>query len=464
MTGDGTNDAPALAQADVGVAMNTGTSAAKEAGNMVDLDSDPTKLIEIVEIGKQLLITRGSLTTFSIANDVAKYFAIIPAMFVALYPGLDALNVMRLHSPDLGDPVGGDLQRADHRRADPAGAARRALPAGQRRRDALPQPLPLRHRRAVAPFLGIKLIDLLVQFLPGVSDMATRLPSWVRQHLAAVRALLVLTVLLGLAYPLAITAVAQIPGLRSRADGSLVDRDGRDGRRLPADRPVVHRRRRQRAAAVLPVPPVGGRRRLRPDLHLGVQPRPGGRRRHPTAPGRSLLTQVCARSTAVGELEGVDGSRPYCTPAGVGAVLAVFHAGPGYAGPVTRAVSVNQYCGRPTPFLAEYEGVRVECHRAGEDVSRRPGRAVRGDAPATPAVPADAVTASGSGLDPHISPAYAGRPGAPGRPRARPPARTGSAQLVRDNTTGRALGFLGEPGVNVLELNLALDRTAAVGP
>ena len=124
MTGDGTNDAPALAQADVAVAMNTGTQAAKEAGNMVDLDSNPTKLIEVVEIGKQMLMTRGALTTFSIANDVAKYFAIIPAAFATTYP---AARRAERHAPrDAGerDPVGGDLQRADHHRADSAGAAR----------------------------------------------------------------------------------------------------------------------------------------------------------------------------------------------------------------------------------------------------------------------------------------------------------------------------------------------------
>ena len=129
MTGDGTNDAPALAQADVGVAMNTGTQAAREAGNMVDLDSNPTKLIEIVEIGKQLLITRGSLTTFSIANDVAKYFAIIPAMFAGTYPGARrAERHARSTARESAILSRRHLQRARDRRADPARAARRALP------------------------------------------------------------------------------------------------------------------------------------------------------------------------------------------------------------------------------------------------------------------------------------------------------------------------------------------------
>ncbi|MEU9101695.1 potassium-transporting ATPase subunit KdpB [Streptomyces sp. NPDC048361] len=168
MTGDGTNDAPALAQADVGVAMNTGTSAAKEAGNMVDLDSNPTKLIEIVEIGKQLLITRGALTTFSIANDVAKYFAIIPAMFAAVYPGLDKLNVMGLHSPNsailsavvfnaliIVALVPLALRGVQYR---PAGADRML------RRNIGIYGL----GGLIAPFVGIKLIDLLITLIPGI--------------------------------------------------------------------------------------------------------------------------------------------------------------------------------------------------------------------------------------------------------------------------------------------------------
>ena len=168
MTGDGTNDAPALAQADVGVAMNSGTSAAKEAGNMVDLDSDPTKLIEIVEIGKQLLITRGSLTTFSIANDVAKYFAIIPAMFVSLYPGLDTLNVMRLHSPESA------ILSAVIFNALVIVALIPLALRGVRYRPATAAKMLSRNLYLygvgglVAPFVGIKLIDLLIQFLPGV--------------------------------------------------------------------------------------------------------------------------------------------------------------------------------------------------------------------------------------------------------------------------------------------------------
>ncbi|WP_341935812.1 potassium-transporting ATPase subunit KdpB [Microbacterium sp. LWO14-1.2] len=167
MTGDGTNDAPALAQADVGVAMNTGTSAAKEAGNMVDLDSDPTKLIDIVRIGKQLLITRGALTTFSLANDIAKYFAIIPAMFMGVFPGLAALNIMQLHSPASAVtsaiifnaivivfliPLA--LRGVKYTPASASQILQRNL-------------LVYGLGGVIAPFIGIKLIDLVVSLIPG---------------------------------------------------------------------------------------------------------------------------------------------------------------------------------------------------------------------------------------------------------------------------------------------------------
>jgi K+-transporting ATPase ATPase B chain len=167
MTGDGTNDAPALAQADVGLAMNTGTSAAKEAGNMVDLDSDPTKLIDIVRIGKQLLITRGSLTTFSIANDVAKYFAIIPAMFATVFPGLAVLNIMGLHSPAsaiLSAIIFNALVIVALIPLALRGVTYRPISASRLlNRNLLIYGL----GGIIAPFIGIKLIDLVVSLIPG---------------------------------------------------------------------------------------------------------------------------------------------------------------------------------------------------------------------------------------------------------------------------------------------------------
>ncbi|MGW0069690.1 potassium-transporting ATPase subunit C [Streptosporangium sandarakinum] len=286
-----------------------------------------------------------------------------------------------------------------------------------------------------------------------------RMPGWIRQHLAAVRAVAVLTVLLGLAYPLAVTGVAQVL-FNDRANGSLVERNGRAvgsaaiGQSFTdAEGAPVRKYFQSRPSAGGYDPLASGASNLGPEDVVDTLPVPGAKdaEGHPDEGRRSLLTQVCARSKAVGELEGVSGARPYCTADGVGAVLKVFPA----VGTPTRAVSVNQAC-PATPFAAVYRGVRVECGRPGEDYSAGRTVPVRGGAGA-PAVPADAVTASGSGLDPHISVAYAELQ-APrvARERGIPVDRVKT--LIDEYTTGRALGFMGEPAVNVLRLNLALDE------
>lgn len=293
-----------------------------------------------------------------------------------------------------------------------------------------------------------------------------RLLNSLRQTSAALRMLLVFTVVLGVLYPLAVTAVAQIPGLKSKADGSRVERDGTvvgsaligqnftdaDGNAL-----VQYFQPRPSAAGDGYDPTATSASNLGPESIVDTLPDPSAAPGTPEAEGKpSLLTQVCTRSRDIGERDGVDGSRPFCSADGTGSVLAVFWSGPGYAGRITRVVSVNQVA-PATPFVAEYRGVRVEDNTFGQDVSAAQIVPVRGDAPARPAVPADAVTASGSGLDPAISPAYA-RIQENRVARARGVSVEQVAELVDRNTSGRTLGFLGEPTVNVLELNLALDR------
>jgi potassium-transporting ATPase KdpC subunit len=286
------------------------------------------------------------------------------------------------------------------------------------------------------------------------------LTNTIRQHWAALRALLVLTVILGLGYPLLIWLIGFIPGLHDRAEGSIVSVAGRpvgstligqsytdtSGNPLPQ-----YFRGRPSAAGSGYDPLASGGSNLGPESVVDTPSRP------------SLLTSVCSRSAAVAKLEGVgkDGaSRPFCTGGGVGAVLSVI--GPrdarGYVVRPARVVSVNEPCATtPRPFVDFYEGVRVECAKSGEDNASGQIVPIRGVAPDNPRVPADAVTASGSGLDPDISPPYAEIQIARVA-KARHVTPDQIRDLLRAHRSGRLLGFFGEPTVNVLQLNLELDH------
>ncbi len=287
--------------------------------------------------------------------------------------------------------------------------------------------------------------------------------TYLRTASTALRMLIVFTILLGIAYPLAITAIAQIPGLKGAADGSLVKANGNvvgssqigqsftdsDGNPLPQ-----YFQSRPSAAGDGYDPTASSASNLGPESIIDVLPDPSVKDDTGT---QRLLTQVCTRSLDIGKLDGVDGSRPFCSPDGTGSVLAVFWSGPGYTGTITRVVSVNQGPGA-TPFIATYDGVKVELAQFGQDYSSGQLVPIRGEAPAHPAVPADAVTASGSGLDPDISPAYAKiQENLVAKTRGITAAQV--AALVSKYTDGRALGFMGESTVNVLQLNLALDRS-----
>ena len=294
------------------------------------------------------------------------------------------------------------------------------------------------------------------------------LSNFVRQHWAAFRALLVLTVITGLAYPLFIWLVAQVPGLSDNANGSIIEVDGKpvgsrligqsftdqDGNALPQ-----YFQSRPSAAGDGYDPLATSASNLGPESIVDTPADPS-LPKDDNGYKASLLTLVCGRSLTVGQLEGVDGSRPFCTGEGVGAVLSVIGPRDSLGNVVhpTKVVSVNEPCETTkTPFLNTYEGVRVECAKFGDDYSIGQIVPIRGAAPADPAVPMDAVTASGSGLDPHISPAYADlQVNRVAKARGVSPDQV--RELVLANQDGRVLGFIGEAKVNVLQLNIALDE------
>lgn len=307
------------------------------------------------------------------------------------------------------------------------------------------------------------------------------LPNLVRQHWAALRALLALTVITGFIYPLAVWGISFLPGLHAKAEGSIIRVSGtpvgskligqlftdKDGNPLPR-----YFQSRPSAAGAGYDPTSSGATNLGPESIVDAPADPAklAAGADPSAAGfkPSLLTQVCSRSIAIARLEKVDGSRPFCTGDGVGAVLSVI--GPrdrvGRVMHPTEVISINQPCALPgraptSVFQQNFEGVRVQCAQYGQDYSTGQIVPIRGSAPDQPQVPADAVTASASGLDPDISPAYAEIQVARVA-RARGISVGQTRDAVRHHLHGRLLGFVGEPVVNVLAVNLELDRESPV--